>query len=60
MAKKTGDGYRKGQVTDRYKVYNERTDRWDKYDGGANYVDSNVTEGPWNSIEKKEARKPPR
>lgn len=60
MAKQTGDGFWKGQVTDRYQTYNERTDRWDKYDGDANFVDSKVTEGPWKSIEKRDAQKPGR
>jgi hypothetical protein len=47
VGKNTGEGYRRGQVRDRYQQYNERTDRYDKYDGDGNYVDSKSTPGPF-------------
>lgn len=60
MATNTGDGYRQGQVRSRYQLYNELTDRYDKYDGDGNYVDSKSTPGPYKGIEVREAKKPPR
>lgn len=60
MAKNTGDGFRRGQVTDRYQQYNPDTDRYDKYDGDANYIDSKVAEGPYKGIEERTPKKPPR
>ena len=60
MGKNTGEGYRRGQVRDRYQQYNERTDRYDKYDGDGNYVDSKSTPGPFKSVEEREPKKPPR
>lgn len=60
LAKNTGEGYRKGQVTDRYQQYNELTDRYDKYDGNGNYVDSKVTPGRYKGIEERNPRKAPR
>lgn len=60
MAKNTGDGYRKGQVTDRYQQYNPNTDRYDKYDGEGNYVDSKTTEGRYKGVEERDPKKPPR
>jgi len=60
LAKNTGEGWRKGQVTDRYQQYNERTDRYDKYDGDANYVETKGTPGPWKGVEERDPKKPPR
>lgn len=60
MATNTGEGYRRGQVRDRYQLWNSKTDRYDKYDGSGNYVDSKVTEGPFKGIEEREPKKPPR
>lgn len=60
MAKNTGEGYRRGQVRDRYQQYNERTDRYDKYDGDGNLVDSKSTPGPYKGVEERVPRKPPR
>lgn len=60
LAKNTGEGYRSGQVRDRYQQYNERTDRYDKYDGDGNYVESKSTPGPFKGIEEREPKKPPR
>ena len=60
LATNTGEGGRKGQITDRYQLHNETTDLWDKYNGDANYLDSKVTGGPWKGVEKREPKKPPR
>jgi hypothetical protein len=60
LAKNTGEGYRSGQVRDRYQQYNERTDRYDKYDGDGNYVESKSTAGPFKGVEEREPKKPPR
>lgn len=60
MATNTGDGYRKGQVRNRYQQYNENTDRYDKYDGDANYVASKSSPGPYKGVETREPKKPPR
>lgn len=60
MAKNTGDGYRRGQVSDRYQQYNPTTDRYDKFDGNANYLDSKVTPGKWKGIEERNPEKPSR
>ena len=38
LATNSGGGFRRGQVRDRYQQYNERTDRYDKYDGDGNHV----------------------
>jgi hypothetical protein len=60
LAKNTGDGYRIGQIRDRYQQYNDRTDRFDKYDGDGNYLDSKATPGTYKGIEERVPRKPPR
>lgn len=60
LATNTGEGFRRGQVRDRYQQYNPDTDRYDKYDGDANYVDSKITEGPYKGIEERAPKKPPR
>jgi hypothetical protein len=60
LAKNTGDGYRIGQIRDRYQQYNDRTDRFDKYDGDGNYVESKTTPGTFKGVEERQPRKPPR
>lgn len=60
MAKNTGEGHRKGQVSDRYQLHNEVTDRFDKYDGDGNYLSSKQSPGPYKGVETREAKKPPR
>lgn len=60
LAKNTGDGYRRGQVRDRYQQYNERTERYDKFDGDGNHVSSKATSGPYKGVEEREPKKPPR
>lgn len=60
MAKNTGEGFQRDQVGDRYQQYNLDTDRYDKYDGDANYVDSKSTAGSYKGIEERSPRKPPR
>lgn len=60
MATNTGEGYRKGQVRDRYQQYNPSTERFDKYDGDANYLSSKASPGPYKGVETREAKKPPR
>lgn len=60
MAKNTGEGYRRGQVLNRYQLYNELTDRYDKYDGDGNFIESKSTPGPFKGIEERVPRKPPR
>ena len=60
LAKNTGDDYRRGQVRDRYQLYNERTDRYDTYDGDGNHVASKSTPGPYKGIAEREPKKPPR
>lgn len=60
MATNTGDGYRKGQVRDRYQQYNDNSERYDKYDADANYVSSKSSPGPYKGIETREPKKPPR
>jgi hypothetical protein len=60
LAKNTGEGYRRGQVRGRYQQYNERTDRYDKYDGDGNYIGSKSTPGPFKNVEEREPKKPPR
>lgn len=57
MATNTGDGYRKGQVRDRYQVRNENTKKYDKYDSNGNYVGSKKSEGKYKGIEERAARK---
>ena len=60
MAKNTGEGRRRGQVTGRYQQYNELTDRYDKFDGDGNYISSKVTSGRYKGIEERTPKKPPR
>ena len=60
MATNTGKGHRKGQVMSRYQQYNERTDRYDKYDGDGNHVSSKSTPGPYKGVEERAPKKPPR
>jgi len=60
VAKNTGDGWRRGQVTDRYQQYNERTERYDKYDGSGNHVSSKSSPGPYKGVEERQPKKPPR
>jgi hypothetical protein len=60
LAKNTGEGYRNGQVRDRYQQYNALTDRYDKYDGDGNYVDSKASPGRWKGVEERDPKKPPR
>lgn len=60
MATNTGDGYRRGQVRDRYQLHNERTDRYDKYDGEGNLVSSKKSPGAYKGVEEREPKKPPR
>lgn len=60
MGKNTGEGYRRGQVTDRYQQWNPKTDKYDKYDGDANYISSKSSEGPYKGVEMRDAKKPPR
>lgn len=60
MAKNTGEGYRRGQQRDRYQQYNENTDRYDKYDGKANFLSSKSSRGPWKGVEERGPKKPPR
>ena len=60
MATNTGAGYRHGQVRSRYQLYNELTDRYDKYDADGNYLASKTTPGPYKGIEVREPKKPPR
>ncbi len=55
-----GKGWWRGQVKDRYQQKNERTDRYDKYDGDGNHIASKKTPGPWKGIEEREPKKPPR
>jgi hypothetical protein len=43
LAKNTGEGWRRGQIRDRYQQFNERTDRYDKYDGDGNHDSSKST-----------------
>ena len=52
MAKNTGDGYRRGQVSDRYQQYNETTELFDKYDGDANHVGSGQSSAPFKGVEQ--------
>ena len=60
MAKNTGEGWRRGQVSDRYQQFNDRTDRYDKYDGDGNHVSSKSSPGPYKGVEERQPRKPPR
>ena len=60
MAKTTGDNFRRGQVSDRYQQRNERTERYDKYDGAGNHVSSKSTPGPYKGVEERNPKKPPR
>ena len=61
MAKNTGDGFRRGQVVNRYQLFNERSGRYDKYDGDGNYVDSKRSSSdPYKGIEIRDPKKPPR
>lgn len=60
MAKNTGNGHRKGQVSDRYQQHNEVTDRFDKYDGEGNYLSSKSSPGKYKGVETREPKKPPR
>ncbi|TNU73404.1 hypothetical protein FH969_11465 [Miniimonas arenae] len=60
MAKNTGQGWRRGQVSDRYQQYNDRTDRYDKYDGDGNHVSSTASPGPYKGVEERLSRRSPR
>lgn len=60
MAKNTGKGHRKGQVKDRYQVFNDRTETYDKYDSDGNYMRTKADGTKWKGVEEREARKPPR
>lgn len=60
MAKNTGKGWRIGQQKDRYQVRNDLTDRFDKYDGAANFLKSKLMPGPWKGVEERKPKKPPR
>jgi hypothetical protein len=60
MAKNTGSGSRRGQQKSRFQLFNEVSERWDKYDGGANYLKSKKSPGPFKGVEQRVAKKPPR
>ena len=60
MAKNTGNGWRRGQVRDRYQQRNELTERFDKYDAGGNYLTSKQSPGPFKGVEARRPKKPPR
>lgn len=60
MATNTGDGFRRGQVKGRYQLRNERTERYDKYDGEGNYLSTKKSEGPYKGVEERQPKKPPR
>jgi len=60
VAKNTGEGYRKGQQRDRYQLHNPNTDRYDKFDGDGNYLDTKATPGRWKGVEERDPKKPPR
>lgn len=60
MATNTGEGGRRGQIRNRYQQYNPNTDRYDKFDGGGNYVGSKSSPGKYKSIEERDPKKPPR
>ncbi len=60
MAKNTGEGFRRGQQTSRFQLFNPLKGIWDKYDGDANHLKSKKSEGPFKGVEKREAKKPPR
>lgn len=60
MATNSGKGFRWGQQKDRYQTFNERTERWDKYDGKGNHVKAKKSPDPFKGVEKRAAKKPPR
>lgn len=59
MARNVG-GSRKGQVLNRYQLWNALTELWDKYDANGNFLKTKMSPGPWKGIEKRLPKKPPR
>jgi hypothetical protein len=60
LAKNTGGGRRLGQILNRYQLFNERTESFDKYDSDGNFLKSKSTPGKFKSIEERKPKKPPR
>ena len=60
MAVNTGKGWRQGQVKDRYQVYNERTDKYDKFDGDGNYMQTKQGGEPFKGVEIRDGKHPRR
>ena len=53
MAKNTGDGYRKGSVTDRSQVHNPKTDTWVKRDtDSGRFMDGKSDGTPYKGVAK--------
>lgn len=54
MAKNTGDGYRKGSVTDRSQTYNPTTDQWVKRGPDGKFMDVKQDGTPFKGVAKEE------
>lgn len=53
MAKNTGDGFRKGSVTDRTQVHNPKTDNWVKRDtNSGKFIDQKSDGTPFKGVAK--------
>jgi transposase len=55
MAKKTGDGYRKGEVRERSQVYNPTAEKWVKRDSETGRFMNVKEDGePYKSVRKED------
>ncbi|MGX7950850.1 hypothetical protein [Oleidesulfovibrio alaskensis] len=54
MAKNTGDGYRKGSVTDRSQAYNPKTEQWVKRGPDGKFMDVKQDGTPFKGVAKEE------
>jgi hypothetical protein len=53
MATNTGDGFRKGSVTDRTQTHNPKTDSWVKRDAGTGrFMDQKSDGTPFKGVSK--------
>ena len=53
MAKNTGEGYRRGEVRDRFQTYNPVTDTWTKHDSETGrFMDGKQDGTPFKGVRK--------
>jgi hypothetical protein len=53
MAKNTGDGYRKGEVKNRFQTFNPETELWTKHDDTTGeFMDTKMDGEPFKGVRK--------